>query len=188
MRSLHSVPGHDEVQVVTVPDPEPGSGQVLVELIAAAVQPIDPFFASGIGRQAFGAEGEVGLGWDLSGRVLALGPGVTDLQVGDVVAALDDQLFAADRTQADLAVLDIDALAVVPSELDPVDAASIPLNALTASQALDLFGEPGGRSLLVTGAGGAVGGYAAALAAAAGWRVTGLGRERDEEFVRSTRR
>jgi NADPH:quinone reductase-like Zn-dependent oxidoreductase len=157
----------------------------LVELIAAAVQPIDPFFASEAGRQAFGVTGEVGLGWDLAGRVVASGPGVTDLRVGDVVAALDDQLFAADRTQADLVVLDVDSVAVVPAGLDPVAAATVPLNALTAAQALDLFGEPDGRSLLVTGAGGAVGGYAVALAVSAGWQVTGLGRERDEQFVRS---
>ena len=186
MRSLHSVPGHDEVRVVTVPDPTPGAGQVLVELIAAAVQPIDPFFASEAGRQTFGVSGEVGLGWDLAGRVVATGRDVTTVRAGDLVAALDDQLFAADRTQADLVVLDVDAVAAIPEGLDPLAAATVPLNALTAAQALDLFGEPDGRSLLVTGAGGAVGGYAAALAASAGWQVSGLGRERDEEFVRST--
>ncbi len=186
MRSLHSVPGHDEVQVVTVPDPVPAAGQVLVELIAAAVQPIDPFFASEAGRQAFGATGEVGLGWDLAGRVVATGEDVTAVRVGDLVAALDDQLFATDRTQADLVVVDVDALAAIPEGLDPVAAATVPLNALTAAQALDLLGEPRGRSLLVTGAGGAVGGYATALASAAGWQVTGLGRERDEQFIRST--
>jgi NADPH:quinone reductase-like Zn-dependent oxidoreductase len=186
MRSLHSVPGHDEVQVVEVPDPVPGAGEVLVELIATAVQPIDPFFATEAGRQAFGVTGEVGLGWDLSGRVVATGRDVTTLQVGDVVAALDDQLFAPDRTQADLVVLDTEAVAVVPEGLAPLAAATVPLNALTAAQALDLFGEPAGRTLLVTGAGGAVGGYAVALAASAGWQVTGLGRPRDEEFIRST--
>jgi NADPH:quinone reductase-like Zn-dependent oxidoreductase len=186
MRSLHSVPGHDEVQVVEVPAPQAGPGQLVVELVATAVQPIDPFFATEVGRQAFGVSGEVGLGWDLVGRVVALGDGVTSYTVGDVVAALDDQLFAADRTQADLALLDVDAVALVPEGLDPLDAATVPLNALTAAQALDLLGEPGGRTLLVTGAGGAVGGYALALAVAAGWQVTGLGRERDAEFVRST--
>ena len=186
MRSLHSVPGHDEVRVVEVPVPVPGARQVLVELIAAAVQPIDPFFASEGGRKAFGVPGEVGLGWDLVGRVVETGSEVTNVDVGEVVAALDEQLFAADRTQADLAVLDADAVAVVPEGLDPLDAATVPLNALTAAQALDLFGEPAGRTLLVTGAGGAVGGYAVALAVSAGWGVTGLGRDRDETFVRST--
>jgi NADPH:quinone reductase-like Zn-dependent oxidoreductase len=189
MRSLHSVPGHDEVQLVEVPKPVPAAGQVLVELIAAAVQPIDPFFASEAGRQVFGVTGEVGLGWDLTGRIVAIGDGVAgafQLRVGDVVAAVDDQLFDADRTQADLAVLDADAVALVPEGLDPVEAASVPVNALTAAQALDLFGEPSGRTLLVTGAGGAVGGYAIALATAAGWSVTGLGRPSDADFVRST--
>ncbi|MBF4770393.1 zinc-binding dehydrogenase [Nocardioides agariphilus] len=186
MRSLHSVPGHDEVQIVSVPEPVAGPGRVVVELVATAVQPVDPFFATETGRQAFGVTDETGLGWDLVGRVVATGPDVTAYRVGDVVAALDDQLFAADRTQADLVALDVDALALVPEGLDPLDAATVPLNALTAAQALDLLGDADGRDLLVTGAGGAVGGYALALAVSAGWSVTGLGRERDEAFVRST--
>jgi NADPH:quinone reductase-like Zn-dependent oxidoreductase len=95
-------------------------------------------------------------------------------------------MVGENRAQADLVLLDADAVAVVPDGLDPVDAASIPLNSLTAAQAVDLLGDPDGRTLLVTGAGGAVGGYAVALARSAGWTVTGLGRPGDEEFVRST--
>jgi hypothetical protein len=64
------------------------------------------------------------------------------------------------------------AAALLPGGLDPVDAASVPLNALTAAQMLDRLGPPDGRTLLVTGAAGAVGGYAVALAAHAGWTVT----------------
>ena len=102
------------------------------------------------------------------------------------MAGVDDVMVGENRAQADLVLLDADAVAVVPDGLDPVDAASIPLNSLTAAQAVDLLGDPDGRTLLVTGAGGAVGGYAVALARSAGWEVTGLGRPGDEEFVRST--
>jgi NADPH:quinone reductase-like Zn-dependent oxidoreductase len=59
------------------------------------------------------------------------------------------------------------------------------MNALTAAQALTLFGDAGGRTLLVTGAAGGLGGLAIELAVAAGWTVTGLARESDREFVES---
>src|SRR4051812_39425348 len=77
-------------------------------------------------------------------------------------------------------------LAVVPAGLDLVAASTVPLNALTASQVLDLLGDApnDGDRLLVTGAAGAVGGYLTALAPDRGWHVTGLARAEDEEFVR----
>jgi NADPH:quinone reductase-like Zn-dependent oxidoreductase len=63
------------------------------------------------------------------------------------------------------------------------DAASLPLNALTARQALDLLGPAEGRTLLVTGGAGALGGHAIVLASRAGWRVTALARDADAEFL-----
>jgi NADPH:quinone reductase-like Zn-dependent oxidoreductase len=74
--------------------------------------------------------------------------------------------------------------AVVPDGLDLVSAATVPLNGLAAAQIVDLLGDGGGRSLLVTGAAGAVGGYVVSLAQHRGWRVTGLARAQDEDFVR----
>jgi len=110
-------------------------------------------------------------------RAIQSVPGHDEPQVVEV----DDR-----SAQADLAVLDAEAVALVPAGLDLVDAASIPLNAVTAHQALALLGEHAGRTLLVTGAAGAVGGYAVALAKATGWDVTGHGRPSDEAFVSST--
>jgi hypothetical protein len=74
--------------------------------------------------------------------------------------------------------------ALVPDSLDLVTAATVPLNGLAAAQLVDLLGDGGGRSLLVTGAAGAVGGYVVSLAQDRGWRVTGLARAEDETFVR----
>jgi len=75
-------------------------------------------------------------------------------------------------------------VAVVPDGLDLVEAATVPLNAAAALQLVDILGDGEGRSLLVTGAAGAVGGYVVPFALERGWRVTGLGRAADEEFVR----
>jgi NADPH:quinone reductase-like Zn-dependent oxidoreductase len=183
MRAVVSHPGTTEPQVVDAPTPAIGPHDVAIDVVAAGVNPVDQFVASGLARRAFGLEGTVGVGWDVVGRVTAVGAEVTGIAVGDVVAGLDTNLAAPTRTHAEQAVLPAGAVAPVPDGLDPVGAASIPLNALTAAQALALLGEADGRTLLVTGAAGAVGGYAVALASAAGWRVTGLARAGDGAFV-----
>ena len=84
---------------------------------------------------------------------------------------------------AEYALLPAEALAAIPSGLDDVQAAALTLNALTAQQAIRLLGEADGRSLLVTGAAGAVGGFALELLTDQGWEVSGLARESDADFV-----
>ena len=102
MRSIHSLPGHDEPQVVEVPDLQAGPGQVLIQTLAAAVNPVDVFVASDAGRGAVNAGERLGLGWDVSGRVLEVGDRVTTIAVGDVVAGVDDAMVGENRAQADL--------------------------------------------------------------------------------------
>lgn len=184
MRAVVSQPGTSEAQVIDAATAAIGSEDVAIEVIAAGVNPVDQFIASGVGREVFGLDGSLGLGWDVAGRVTEVGADVSDVSIGDLVAGLHTDLTAPSRTHAEQVVLPAAAVARIPEGLDPVDAASIPLNSLTAAQALAFLGDPAGRTLLVTGAGGAVGGYAVALAAAAGWRVTGLARNTDAEFVR----
>jgi NADPH:quinone reductase-like Zn-dependent oxidoreductase len=185
MKTLVSQPNRTEPLLVEAMPRELGNHDVLVDVAAAAVNPVDVGVVLGPMRDIAGLEGVVGLGWDVAGVVAAVGAAVTSLRVGDRVAGLDDDLTRTSRTHAAQVVLPESAVAVVPDGLDLVDAASVPLNALTADQALAALGAPAGRTLLVTGAGGAVGGYAVALASAAGWSVVGHGRDRDEEFVRA---
>lgn len=161
------------------------AGDVLIDVIASSVNPIDLFVASGNAHPVFGLPHQVGLGWDVVGRVRSVATHVDDVAPGDLVAGLHDDLTAPSRAHATQVILPVAALALVPADLSPVDAATVPLNALTADQALRPLGAGDGRSLLITGAAGAVGGYAVALAAAAGWEVTGLARARDEHWVRA---
>lgn len=165
--------------------PPLGSNDLRVEVIAAGINPVDAFVAAGPGRAIFGLDGRVGLGWDVTGVVREIGPAVTGFHVGDVIAGHLGDPGAPVRAQATETLVPASAAALVPAGLDHVAAASIPLNATTASQAVDLLGPGEGRTLLVTGAAGAVGGYAVPLARRAGWVVTGLARERDREFVTS---
>jgi NADPH:quinone reductase-like Zn-dependent oxidoreductase len=127
----------------------------------------------------------IGLGWDVSGTVLEVGSEVTGLNPGDPVAGVLDviDLKPDVGTHADETVLPAAAVARVPGGLDLVEAASLPLNALAARQAVDLLGPAEGRTLLVTGGAGALGGHAVTLASRAGWRVTALARDADAVFI-----
>ncbi|MFI6490519.1 NADP-dependent oxidoreductase [Streptomyces sp. NPDC050564] len=173
--------GPEAVELVEVEVPEPGAGQVRIKVAAAALNPVD----AGVRAGGFGGAGkQLGLGWDVAGTVDATGV-ATGWTVGDDVVALAYGPAKSLGTHADYVVVDADAVAKAPASVDAVQAASLPLNALTATQALDLLGLEPGQSLLVTGAAGAVGGYAVQLAAHRGLSVTALAREADEELVRS---
>jgi NADPH:quinone reductase-like Zn-dependent oxidoreductase len=178
--------GPDSIQIIEVPVVEPGPGEVRVRIAAAPVNPVDLAVAGG----RFHAMGLInqpehtGLGWDFAGTVVANGPGV-DLAAGTRVAGL---VVGFDRdfgTYAEQIVAPAADLAVVPDGLDLAAASTVPLNGLAAAQIVDLLGDAptDANRLLVTGAAGAVGGYVAALAPDRGWRVTGLARAEDEQFV-----
>ena len=176
MRAVQSVPGHDEPQVVEVDDLSPGPGQVLIQVAAAPVHPFDVFVATEAGRGAVAAGRGFGLGWDVSGVVLEVGPGVTGFAIGDLVAGARRRHGRRAPAQADLVVLDAEAVAVVPEGLDLVDAASIPLNAITAHQALACSASTPDARCSSPARPVPWAGTPMALAEAAGWDVTGLGR------------
>ena len=179
--------GPDSIEIIDVPVAEPGPGEVRVRIAAAGVNPVDLAVAGGV----FHAMGLInqpdhtGLGWDFAGTVVATGPGV-DLATAARVAGLVDGFDRDFGTYAEELVVPAASLAVVPEGLDLAAASTVPTNALTAAQIVDLLGDApaGGSRLLVTGAAGAVGAYVASLAQDRGWRVTGLARAEDEDFVR----
>jgi NADPH:quinone reductase-like Zn-dependent oxidoreductase len=173
--------GPEAVEIVESAVPEPGARQVRIKVAASALNPVD----AGVRAGVFGGAGkQVGLGWDVAGTVDAVGPAAA-WSVGDEVVALDHGMVKPLGAHAEYVVVDTDAVAKAPVTADAAHAATLPLNALTAVQALDLLELAPGQSLLVTGAAGAVGGYAVQLAAHRGIAVTALAREGDEELVRS---
>ncbi|WP_328495724.1 NADP-dependent oxidoreductase [Streptomyces sp. NBC_00414] len=175
--------GPEVVRVVETAVPEPGAGQVRIKVAAAALNPVDAGVRAGVFG---GSDGPIGLGWDVAGTVDSVGTeGAAAWKAGDEVVALHHGAVKPLGTHAEYVVVDADAVAAAPASVDAVHAATVPLNALTAAQALDLLDLRPGGQLLVTGAAGAVGGYAVQLAAHRGMAVTGLARAADEEFVRS---
>ena len=151
--------GPDAIEIIDVPVLEPGPGQVRVEIAAAAVNPVDLALASGVFHELglIRQSDHTGLGWDFAGVVTETGPNV-DLRVGSRVAGLVDGFDRDFGTYAEQLVVPAINTALVPSGLDLATAATVPLNGLAAAQLVDLLGDGRGRSLLVTGAAGAVGG------------------------------
>ncbi|GAA2294570.1 NADP-dependent oxidoreductase [Nonomuraea roseoviolacea subsp. roseoviolacea] len=178
--------GPEVLEVADVPVPSAGEGQVRIRVEAAAVNPVDLATRSGALTEAglLPARDLIGIGWDVAGTVEETGPGVAGLAVGDRVVGLSDRLDVPYGTHADQVVLDADAVTRAPSGVGAVEAATLPLNGLTAVQALDRLGLRPGETLLVTGAAGAVGGYAVQLAVARGLRVVAVAGAADEALVR----
>ncbi|MBL1081675.1 NADP-dependent oxidoreductase [Streptomyces actinomycinicus] len=173
--------GPDAVEIAEVPLPEPAAGQVRIKVAAGALNPVDLYVRSG----AFGGAGKtIGLGWDVAGTVDAVAAPAA-WQAGDPVVALVPGVAEPLAAHAEYVVVDAGQVAAAPASVDAVHAGTLPLNGLTALQALDLLDLEPGASLLVTGAAGAVGGFAVQLAAHRGIKVTGHARAGDEELVRS---
>ncbi|MEU0006660.1 NADP-dependent oxidoreductase [Streptomyces sp. NPDC006314] len=173
--------GPEAVEIAEVAAPEPGAGQVRIKVAAGALNPVDLAVRAGL----FGGAGKtIGLGWDVAGTVDAVGVAAA-WQVGDEVVALVPGVADPLGAHAEYVVVAADAVAKAPVTVDAVHAGTLPLNGLTAVQALDLLELEPGASLLVTGAAGAVGGFAVQLAARRGLVVTGHARAADEELVRS---
>ncbi|THA80898.1 NADP-dependent oxidoreductase [Streptomyces sp. A0592] len=162
--------------------PEPGLGEVLVRVHAAGVNPVDwKTRASG----ALIAWGETPIvGWDVSGTVEAVGPGVTIYAPGDEVYGMP--LFPRQAGgYAEYVVAPARHFARKPGSLDHVQAAALPLAALTAWQALvDTAGVTAGQRVLVHAAAGGVGHLAVQIAKARGAYVIGTASAAKHDVLR----
>ena len=179
---VRKIGGPEAVEVVEVPLPEPGPFEVRIKVAAAALNPADAAVWGGFFGPLEGVE-HTGLGLDAAGIIDAVGPGVL-LRTGTPVIAFDAPVVRPTKAQAEYLVTDLNSLAPAPEGMDLTLAATIPLNAMTASMALDHFPLRPRDTLLVTGAAGAVGGYAVELARTRGVRIVAQGRPEDEEFLR----
>ncbi|WP_043221220.1 NADP-dependent oxidoreductase [Streptomyces sp. NRRL F-5193] len=166
------------------PDPADAPGRVRVRLRAAAVNQGDLKIRSGRFAAALGALAPpFVLGYDFAGTLVDPAPG---LPAGTRVAGFVPWVAegAGAGTYAETILVEPGWLAPVPDEVDFTAAASLPLSALTAAQALDLMALPDGATLLITGASGVVGRFAVQLAARAGHRVIALGDADDAHELR----
>jgi NADPH2:quinone reductase len=164
------------------PDPRPQPGRVLVRVAAAEVNPVDLWAREGLLEDAIpGLEPPFVPGWNLAGTVLASAEGFAAGQ--PVVGLIPWFGVAKDGIGAHAEIVPAEPgwLAPLAAGSDPVQAATLGLNAPAAAQALDLLDVGKGGTLLVTGASGAVGGFAVQLAAAAGVEVIATASGPDDE-------
>jgi NADPH:quinone reductase len=178
--------GPEALHVMELPDPEAGPGELRIRVHAAAVNPIDTFLRAGLrAEQLKDAPPPYVPGMDAAGVLDQIGPEVaTDLQVGDHVMAFVLQR-GSHGAYSELLVVPAESVARAPAGATDAEAATLPLNGLTARQAFDLLELEPGQTLAVTGAAGAVGGYAVQLGKAAGLRVIADASEADEQLVKS---
>ena len=177
--------GPEALHLVGLPAPVPGPGQVRIRVHAAAVNPTDTGLRSGA---------RAGMlrdipppyvpGMDAAGVLAQIGPGTqTSLAVGEHVMAIVVPA-GSHGAYSEQIVVPADSVARVPAGASDAAAATLPMNGLTARLALDVLALRPGQTLAVTGAAGAVGGYAVQLAKADGLRVVADAAQADEQLVR----
>src|SRR6202521_805374 len=163
--------------------PEAGSGQLLVRVRAAGVNPIDWNIRQGRLRLLLPARLPLVLGFDVAGEVAAVGPEVADFEPGYPVYAMLDSRHGGGY--AEYAVTGEATAAAKPETLSWEEAAAMPVAALTAMQALrDLAGLERGQRVAIVGAAGGVGHFAVQLAAATRAHVTAGARPDHQDFAR----
>ena len=178
---IHDYGDADVIRYEDVPPPVPGPGEILIKVAAAAHNPSDVGLRSGALRTVLPTTLPVTLGVDVSGTVVRTAPGVVRPRVGDRVIGWLDRGGA----MAEFATAAADRVVAAPSAIPLAHAAAIPLAGLTAWQALfDHAGVTEGRTVLVNGAGGGVGGFAVQFARHAGARVIATASPRSAGAVR----
>ncbi|HZD67334.1 MAG TPA: NADP-dependent oxidoreductase, partial [Acidimicrobiales bacterium] len=168
--------------VAEVPEPRPGDGEVRVRVAAATVNPTDLVLRAGHRAAHLPPSPPWVPGMELAGTVDAVGPGVP-WQPGDQVVAIVLPTGPRGGAQAEYVVVPAASVAHTPNKASLAEAATLPMNGLTVRRALDLLGLAPGQVLAVTGAAGAVGGYAVELGAAEGLRVLAVAGREDAELV-----
>lgn len=178
---MRSNGGPQVLAVEDVAPPTPVLTEVLVRVRAAGVNPVDAYVRSG----AFPlVKPPAILGWDLSGVVEEVVPGVTRFRVGDDVFGMPMFPRAA-GAYAEYVAAPARQLARKPTALDHVHAAALPLAGLTAWQALvDTANVSAGQRVLIHAAGGGVGHLAVQIAKARGAYVIGTASRSKYEFLR----
>src|ERR1700683_2246460 len=160
----------DVLEVRRVPRPSPDPGEVLVKVKAAGINPGEASIRKGLMADRFPATFPSGQGSDLAGVVEEVGPGVTNVAVGDEVIG-----FVNNRSShADFVLVESANLIPRPINVSWEQAGALFVAGTTAYAAVQAVALNEGDTVVVSGAAGGVGSIAVQLAAAAGARVIGL--------------
>ncbi|MFL5861595.1 MAG: zinc-binding alcohol dehydrogenase family protein [Solirubrobacteraceae bacterium] len=175
-------PGGPEVlEVIDRPVRDPAEGEVLISVAAAAVNPTD------IGLRAAGAQGlepPWTPGMDAAGTTESVGPGVDRLAAGEQVMAAVSPRRPEGGAQCALLVVPAASVVAIPDGATLQQAATLPMNGLTALRGLELLNLAAGETLAVSGGAGLLGSYVIGLAHDRGLRVIADAKAGEEDVVR----
>src|SRR3954466_8459148 len=176
------VQGPERMSVEERARPEPGIGDVLIQVGAASFTPTELEWPSMWVDRSGRDRRPVIPGHEVSGTVVGLGYGTTGFGLGDEVFGLTD--WYRDGSLAEFVAVEARNLAIKPGSLSHVDAAAFPMTALTAWQALFVHADlKAGQTVVIHGAGGGGGTLAVQLGVSAGARVIGTGRADGRDLV-----
>jgi NADPH:quinone reductase-like Zn-dependent oxidoreductase len=179
---IHNFGGPNEIVIEDVPVPVPAPGEVLVRVAATGVGPWDALIREG--KSALSPPLPLTLGSDLSGVVEAVGRGVSEFKNGDEIYGVTNPQFCG--ANAEYAVASANMIALKPLRLTDVEAASVPVVAVTAWQMLFDYGHAErDQTVMILGAAGNVGAHAVQFAVRAGLHVIAVVTEKESDYVRS---
>ena len=179
---IHRFGGPEVIVIDDIDRPAPGVGEVLVRVAASGVAPWDALIREG--KSKVSPQPPLTLGSDLSGVIEAAGPEVADLSPGDEVYGVTNPQFVG--ANAEYAIASAKMIARKPKRLTHIEAASVPVVAVTAWQMLFEYARvTEGQRIFILGAAGNVGSYAVQLAAKRELNITAIVRSRDMEYVRA---
>ncbi len=180
----HSYGDSDVLVYEDADRPVAGAGQVVVRVAGTAFNPVDVPIRAGFLPQVFPVAFPHVPNFDVAGVITEVGEEVSGWSAGDAVVAFLP--MTAPGAAAEYVAAPAGALAAAPRTVELADAAALPSAGLTAWQSLfEHAGLKAGQSVLINGAGGAVGGYAVQLAAQAGATVTATASARSLDRLRS---
>ncbi len=184
--------GPEVLHVLELPEPHAGPGQVRVRVQAAAVSPADTAARSGWMKRNYAPQTQPGgsypeppyvPGWDFCG-VVDEAPGAVSVGLGEKVVGLALIPMGRVGAYAQYVVTDARSVVRVPGNASTVAASTLLMNAVTAYAKLEALAIPAGGTVAVTGAAGALGGYAVQLAKHDGLQVIADAADADRELVR----
>jgi len=180
---IHNYGGPEVLRFEDAPRPIPGSGELLIKVHAAAVNPVDGKIRAGSMKDIVPLVLPFIPGWDVSGVVETTGSGVTKFKKGDEVYARPD--LSRNGAYAEYVVVKEAETALKPRSVDHVHSAAIPIVASTAWQALFDHAALGNEQrILIHGASGGVGSFAVQLAKWKGAYVIGTASTENQAFLR----
>ena len=176
----------DVLEYGELPTPNIEPHQVLVQVAATSVNPIDRRLRGGELQGYITRTFPVVPGWDVAGRIVAVGSGVSGWKVGDDVIGLAFTWSIQHGSYAEFLPIDANAITAKPASLSFCDAAALPLTSLTAWQSLSEFADlrPGQSVLIQAGAGG-LGSVSIPIAKYLGAKVYTTAREENFDYLRS---